>query len=92
MFCALLICIVGMVRICIFDIQSSNDAYQLIGNDVTLRGTIAESPILYAKEAGSVYLLKLDELVHQNGKKKRFQDTCVYMTTTMHFFMNQEIT
>ena len=71
MFCALLICIAGMVRICIFDIQSSNDAYQLIGNDVTLRGTIAESPILYAKEAGSVYLLKLDELVHQNGKKEK---------------------
>lgn len=68
LFCVLFIFMAGMARICIFDWQSSKIAYNLIGNEVICRGTIAESPILYPKEGRSVYLLELKELIRKDGK------------------------
>lgn len=66
--CTLLICLLGMLRICVFDWQVSKDAYGLIGQEVTCRGIISESPILYPNEGRSVYLLELKEIVNKNNK------------------------
>lgn len=66
--CTLLICLLGMLRICVFDWHVAKDAYDLIGQEVTCRGIISESPILYPKEGRSVYLLELKEIVNKNNK------------------------